>query len=474
MGGQEWHSSYGVSTFTLLTGKSHNLGNTDCIDAGGINVVACASGANRTWGAKLQHFSVTAIAKDFDRLIPQFKMSNSDEVFTLGYSWGTYVSNRLLQVMAARADGLVYLNGMVLDAVCTPGLCKALNIGENQDRSGRMLLSRYCARDSFCSTKLGGDPEMYTLKLFESLDAGALPCAQALALQRTELQSLLNDLASGHWPSMRMAMVPALLYRLHRCSAADLLALNHSISIQRAKSVDPLSPEFLPPGLPIVHELNMEYSDHLMAFLGGSGREALIPSQASIDRAYETFLFADNNAEVKGFNGKTIRPGFELWNKYTDPEGYIGKFGAPIVPLLLLNGDVDQAVNNDGNVQQSASVYGELAAVGQSHNVRLMTIPYAGHTTLGQSPVQCSDPSNPLVCAMQADSVGINGPFAPACGAQIALSFMNDATGLLNTSCLYRLFPLDFAGRLALTQKASLAEFGTANLWGDNSSMPRT
>jgi pimeloyl-ACP methyl ester carboxylesterase len=446
------------------TGKSHNLGSKDCVAADGIDVTACASAANKTWGDKLHHFSVTAIAKDFDRLIPQFKISKSEKVFTLGYSWGTYVSNRLLQVMAARGDGLVYLDGMILDAVCTPGLCKALNIGVNQDRSGRMLLSRYCARDSFCAEKLGGDPEMFAAQLFERLDAGTLPCAEALALQRTELQTLLNTLAGGHWPQMRLSMVPAFLYRLRRCSPADLLALNHSVTNQRASSAGPVS---VPPGTSIVQELNMEYSDHWMASLGGRGGEALVPSQASIDSAYETFMFADNNAKVRGFNAKTTRPGFELWNKFPDPEGYVGKFGPPLVPMLLLNGDVDQAVNNDGDVQQSVSFYGKQQTVGRSrNNVRLMTIPYAGHTTLGQSPVRCSEKSNPLVCSMQEDGVGINGPFAPACGAQIAMSFIDDTSGFLNTSCLLRLFPLDFAGRLSLTQKTSMGEFGTEDLWG--------
>ena len=113
--------------------------------------------------------------------------------------------------MAARPDGAVYLSGAVLDAVCTPGLCKATNIGSYQDRCGRMLLSRYCARDAACAARLGGDPEHFAAGVFDSLDAGELPCAAALALRRPELQTLLGELANAHWPEMRLAMVAPLL-----------------------------------------------------------------------------------------------------------------------------------------------------------------------------------------------------------------------------------------------------------------------
>jgi pimeloyl-ACP methyl ester carboxylesterase len=153
-------------------GRSHNLGNIGCIDEGGINATGCAASAKTVWGGDLlAHFSVTNIARDFNQLIPQFKLPG-DEIFTLGYSWGTYVSNRLLQLIAQQAQASSYLSGMVLDAVCTPGLCKALNIGVDQDRAGRMLLSRYCAQDPYCVDKLGGDPEHFAADVYDRLASG--------------------------------------------------------------------------------------------------------------------------------------------------------------------------------------------------------------------------------------------------------------------------------------------------------------
>lgn len=135
-----------------------------------------------------------------------------------------------------------------------------------------------------------------------------------------------------------------------------------------------------------------------------------------------------------------------------------------MVPTLLLNGDVDQAVNNDANMQVSAQMYAS-SGVGVRSNIRAVTIPYAGHTTLGQSPVQCTSAHNPGLCKVGSDGVGINGPFAPACGASIAVSFIRNTTGLLNLTCLQHLFPLDLRGALALTCQTALAEFGVANLW---------
>jgi hypothetical protein len=82
--------------------------------------------------------------------------------------------------------------------------------------------------------------------------------------------------------------------------------------------------------------------------------------------------------------------------------------------------------------------------------------------------VLCTDLDDPTVCNVGSDGVGINGPFAPACGAQIALSFLADTTGPLNLECLQELFPLDFEGSIQLTRASALTQFGTEDLWDNN------
>ena len=64
------------------------------------------------------------------------------------------------------------LSGMVLHAVFTPGLCKALSIGDDQDRAGRMMFSRYCAWDPNCVDKLGGDLEYFAAEVYDHLASG--------------------------------------------------------------------------------------------------------------------------------------------------------------------------------------------------------------------------------------------------------------------------------------------------------------
>ena len=294
------------------TGKSANLGSAGCITADGIDAVGCAK-TSAALGDRLHHFSVTNIARDFDYLIPMIQQTEAADAeadagvgatVIFAYSWGTYVANRLLQVMAARTDGRAYITGVVMDAVCTPGLCKATNIGVNQDRAGRMLLARYCAADRTCAERLRFDPEGFAVSVFDKLDLGKLPCAAALNLQRTELQTLLNALVSGHWPTMRLPMAPAFLYRLDRCDDKDLAALNRSLSAARRQSAAGVP---MPVGGSILQELNVEYSDMWRASLGGSGGEPLIPSQTTLDAAYANFLFASNDAQYSGFNGKTVR-----------------------------------------------------------------------------------------------------------------------------------------------------------------------
>lgn len=127
----------------------------------------------------------------------------------------------------------------------------------NQDRAGRMLLSRYCARDPTCAERLRFDPEGFAVNVFDKLDSGKLPCATALKLKRTELQTLLNELVSGHWPTMRLPMAPAFLYRLDRCEDEDLVALNRSVSAARLRSTAGIP---MPVGGSIIQELNVEYA----------------------------------------------------------------------------------------------------------------------------------------------------------------------------------------------------------------------
>ena len=75
-----------------------------------------------------------------------------------------------------------------------------------------------------------------------------------------------------------------------------------------------------------------------------------------------------------------VRVGYDLWDKF-DADEFVGKFAPAVVPILLLNGDTDQAVDNDANAQQSARFYGlfPLAphrAMGEKYRLCCATVGY--------------------------------------------------------------------------------------------------
>ena len=42
------------------------------------------------------------------------------------------------------------------------------------------------------------------------------------------------------------------------------------------------------------------------------------------------FYDQDNNPEYNGFNGKTVRVGYDVWDKF-DADEFVGKFAPPVV-----------------------------------------------------------------------------------------------------------------------------------------------
>jgi len=62
------------------------------------------------------------------------------------------------------------------------------------------------------------------------------------------------------------------------------------------------------------------------------------------------------------------------------------------------------------------------------------------------------------------DGSPVKNIFAPDCGTQIILDYMNDPLSKPDTSCLANLMPINFRGNLLM----ALVLFGTLDIWDNN------
>ncbi len=428
-------------------GRSTDLGNRNCLSNGLPDSRACAIAANNDYGSRLHGFTTTNTARDILWFIRATSKQQSDRVMVLGVSWGTFVANRLLQLPGADA----VLNGVILDGVCTPGACMALNLDRHSDSVAKYLMTYYCGGaaggdDSiWCRNQFSNsDPLSVMSAVFQNLTAGG-GCAEILfqsglavpKFTRAELSTLLFQFI-GMVGARNF--VPAVIFRMNRCNENDQRALAHMIMLFRSTAqTGGSSAPPVPPGLSFVHQYNIEYSELWYGLRG----EVPIPTAGDVSRL-QSELFVYN--ALGPLNTGLEIPGYSLWPKYS-VDSYTGNFANSSVPLLLLNGDLDIAAPV-WNALRSALEYEN--SIGASRH-RIVVIPYAAHTTIGQSPVL--DPTQPF-----------------GCGANLIIQFLlsppnQPPNQSLNLSCLSDVIPLDFRGITPASQLLANQTFGTTSLW---------
>ena len=125
---------------------------------------------------------------------------------------------------------------------------------------------------------------------------------------------------------------------------------------------------------------------------------------------------------------------FETWPRYPRDE-YTGVFADTNAPMLMLSGEFDPQTPPD--VSEPAAEH--FVADHQTY----VSVPWAAHTVLTQSPVD------------EIDSL-------ETCGALLIGQFLADPTRTLDTSCKSRVVGLDFDGLGAF---ASTQLFGQGDTW---------
>ncbi len=165
--------------------------------------------ANRS---DLGYLTTTASARDLGAAVDMMS-TPEDRVIIFGASYGSYWTNRYLNLFPEQPDGVI-LDGIV------PADWTFAEFDESLDGAGRRLLER-CVRSTECAAHLGADPIALAEELPDRFDDGHCPDLS------NEIDGAMLRLVFGNmmmsgpevWP-----YIPAMIYRMDRCRIRDLEA----------------------------------------------------------------------------------------------------------------------------------------------------------------------------------------------------------------------------------------------------------
>lgn len=354
---------------------------------------ACIDELVTTWGEGLRHFSTTQAARDLGRLIDATR-EPGQSVHVHGISYGTYWVQRYLQLYPDQPSG-VSLLGIVNPRFSFTGLDQSF------EDAGRGYM-KACGADPLCASKLGAGDEPVT-RMAQVMDAIELGHCSAAGLDRLTLRNFFGSIL-GYTYDERV-LIPAVVYRLERCSPADVVALQYFAD----NKPEPATELVGDPYFSRLLNLNVKF---------GEMYDPPIPSAAEIDAFLAGALFATGTGDVRDI--------FDLWPAYAE-DMYADQFAETAAPMLMLNGEFDAPAG----LAQAMTLADHFGGPNQTFHV----IPGGTH--------------------------GWTSPVAGgSCALTMFYEFVLDPTAPL-PDCLGDVEPLDFAGSVELAQQV----FGTDDIW---------
>jgi pimeloyl-ACP methyl ester carboxylesterase len=170
---------------------------------------ACLDELGRTWGERLDGFTMTQAARDVGEVIARTR-SEGQFVLVYGGSYGSAWANRYLQIYPDQPDAAI------LDAIAINS--RLSDIDRWFDGLGKRWMD-LCAADATCGSKLGSDPWATMTAALEGLEGGACPEVSAMGFDRRLLQSVW---ASFFYDATLRPAIAPLVYRLARCAPEDV------------------------------------------------------------------------------------------------------------------------------------------------------------------------------------------------------------------------------------------------------------
>lgn len=391
------------------TGRSSRLGCTDAeleTSPGGFSVLpeeaeACEAALRAEWGDDLDRFGTTEAAHDVLVLIERAR-EEGDAVFVFGVSYGSLLAQRILRIAPVGT-----IDGTILDGTCNPGVCTMSQIDRWMDDLSRRFFAE-CARDAFCSARLGADPIATVSSTLDMLDAGHCPEVVAAGLDRTTARALMASVLGYAGWTLRPS-VAAMIYRLGRCEPRDVAALRVLVRVLAGE----------PPTLPA----GVRYASDPAGFRVGFTElwEEPAPTVAELV-AFDEAAIASASVSVR--LGRTR----EHWT-VTAPDEHAHRLADTTAPMLILHGGLDFIPDVSADVARA-----HYTAPHQTY----VTIPRAPHSTLF------------------APTTAMRG-----CAGALIEQFVADPEADIDTTCTTQIAPIDFTA----IGSYGVSLFGTSDIW---------
>lgn len=279
----------------------------------------CSKEIRDAFGAKIDGFSTTESAYDVKELI-ESTAAKDQKVFVYGGSYGSYWAHRLLQVPGVRVDAVV-TDGNCLGSTCSFDTPQTFAIDETM----KFILDA-CKENTVCAGKLGADPTAFASATLQKLSEGHCKTAKLTKYAPAELMMSIGI----YWPAGLMPI----LYRLDRCSAADVVALDKVNAkleqFGRGRLIKNL-PDLGPTPKPSEDE---SFSTTLqMHVIASEMISRPAPSEAQLKAKAATLLFKPDSDSYDITY-------FDLWTGYPKDD-LVGKWVNRDVPWLLMQGTFD-------------------------------------------------------------------------------------------------------------------------------------
>ncbi|CAF1358307.1 unnamed protein product [Rotaria sp. Silwood1] len=376
----------------------------------------------------LNQFSITAAAHDLSVQIQVYQVDHPGRISIYSVSYGTQWLDRFLQIYPT------LIQSAIMDGVVNPILASSSRYDLFASNVGLQFLA-YCQLQPECHSYFPADQPPYVMlyRILAELDNNKQQCIKKYfnqySLNSEKLRNLFFKMIQMGETYMDRTVIPAIIFRLNRCSIDDVKVLNFffrsNLNKTDRRQTKENSPAFL---FSKVLNYNIIQSERWLA-----------PNQSEIDK--ETVLVWYNSALMTPNNAVKLISFRAQWPKYPLDQ-YYAKV-ASYTPLLMLSGQLDPST--------TFYLASQLASI-TSKTRTFYAIPLAGHVTVNIAKVGFYCPLR-LVCAW---------------------AFPNNFPSEWNDPQCIRYLPttIDFVGATPLGQKYSMKLLNISRPFGNDSYDP--
>lgn len=366
----------------------------------------CMDGITREFGHKLAYYTPDAAAADLGDTI---NLMNLGHVSVISLSYGTYMTNALLQ----RED--VKIDTVILDGPVAPGRWYTGD-GVFRNRLAAENLLRTCTETSSLCKSLFGSMGHLPMMVMNAIIDKTLVCLDKLPWLATAQAQFKLTLWVSNMVAIKehQPLLAPLFYRLYRCSDSDVTQLNYFRDWQLSSEsyIAPTIDDSLGLGL------NIAASE-----LYSANKETELSYDEQVQLVGRSFASGGGEIPMSYVRYET------KWTPYEFTASN-RKFAQPKMPVYILVGTLDPNTENG---------LGAWFRDGLGASAQLIEVPYEVHGTFN---------------------------YYNTCVQGIVLQILSTrGAGPIDESCLAALPPPDFDGKDEATQQMSLTAFGVTDLW---------